>query len=121
MKLTTGRITPGTATRGGWTATVLNAATSYTQTAVSASVERMTRNANGGRNQSQWVLERMTGDTPTGKTQQEAAIENIRDLRGSYMDKRLEAIREGDEIGAAYFSGQVSGLIHAQEAIENAE
>lgn len=50
-------------------------------------------------------------------TDVEAAVENIRDLRGRYMEKRQAAIREGDETGAAYFSGQVSGLIHAEEAI----
>lgn len=49
-----------------------------------------------------------------------AAIERVREQQQQYREKQQEALRDEDDIGAAYFSGHVSGLILAEEAIKDA-
>ena len=47
------------------------------------------------------------------------AIQRIKELQRRYADKRQDAVADEDDVGAAYFSGQVSGLIAAEEAIKD--
>lgn len=66
-------------------------------------------------------MSRNEQDVERGPHDDETALENIKKLLRHYSDKRKEALEEGDEIASAYYSGQMSGLIHAQEAVENDE
>lgn len=49
----------------------------------------------------------------------DTGIFRIRELQQHYRAKQQEAVIDGDDIGAAYFSGYISGLIWAEEAIKN--
>ena len=52
-------------------------------------------------------------------TEQETPLENIRDLKKHYHEQHQEAIADKDEVGAAYLSGIISGLIHAEETVQD--
>lgn len=54
----------------------------------------------------------MTEDSDT-------AIRQLDELERHYREKQYEAVKEGDDIGGAYFAGHVSALIRAQELIDD--
>lgn len=47
------------------------------------------------------------------------AIQRLNELEQHYRDKQHEAVRDEDDIGAAYFSGHVSALIRAEEVLSD--
>lgn len=61
----------------------------------------------------------MTGESDDHSTD-DSIPESITNLRQSYHEQREKAIEEGDDVGAAHLSGLISGLIHAEEAIDDA-
>lgn len=50
-----------------------------------------------------------------------AAMQRIQDLQREFRDKQLEALRDGDYAGGAYFLGQKEGLVKAEKVIKDAE
>lgn len=53
--------------------------------------------------------------------QEETALENLHSVRRHYSEKKQEAMDDEDELAAAYHSGQISGLTHAIEVLEERE
>lgn len=51
----------------------------------------------------------------------ETPLENLHNVRRHYSEKKQEAMNDEDELAAAYHSGQISGLTHAIEVLENRE
>lgn len=49
----------------------------------------------------------------------EEILQRVVEIREHYQKKKRQAIHDHDETGAAYHSGQVSGLIAAEEAIKD--
>lgn len=51
----------------------------------------------------------------------ETPLQNLHRVRRHYSDKKQEAMDDEDELAAAYHSGQISGLTHAIEVLEDRE
>lgn len=46
-------------------------------------------------------------------------VDDAWDYHETLKEREQNAVREGDEVGAAYFAGQASGLLHMIEVLES--
>lgn len=56
-----------------------------------------------------------------GEESSDTVLRQLDEMEQKHRDQNMEALREGDELGAAHAAGKVSGLVSAQEAIKDAE